>query len=199
MGQTVDSVALYAQRYANHPAFLGFAVLNEPAYTDVDVLQDYYLRAYDVVRQVSEDCFIIINSMITPFDSGTEEHWVNFMNPDQGFTKVAMDLHYYHCYGGDGDVEDADAAIEYIKTGRRGQIQDFMNKNPKFMIIGEWSGCGHFDTSRVGEFIATQAEVYGETSLGWTFWSWTEAETGLSAWSLKTVFDQGWIDPIYPC
>lgn len=163
--------------------------------TDLGVLQDYYLRAYDVVRQYTSDSYILINASQSPFESGTEGHWTSFMNPDQGFTKVAMDLHYYHCFG--NTFDNPDDAIAYIHSdnGRAGQINDFRNKNPKGMIIGEWSGCGV--NGKYNEFIRAQVEEYSKTSLGWTFWSWTPGSGDV--WSLKTAFNNGWLDPQFPC
>jgi len=198
VGQTVDSMGLYAERYANHPALYGFNLLNEPAQSNMGVLQDYYKRAYDRVRQYSRDSFIIINPLINPFESGVEGHWTGFMNPDQGYTKVGMDLHYYSCFGGGADQTNADGAIGYIRYDRQQQIDEYKSKNPKGMMIGEWSACGHFDVSRAGDFAKAQVDVYGSTSYGWTFWSWTDGGTN-NVWSLKTAFNQGWIPNQFSC
>ncbi|CAG2180249.1 unnamed protein product, partial [Oppiella nova] len=95
---------------AEHPgqALFGFCLLNEPAHIDIGKLQDYYKRAYAAVRKHSADSHIVLNPLITPFESGTESHWTGFMNPGQGFTKVAMDLHYYSCFGGGADQTNPD-------------------------------------------------------------------------------------------
>lgn len=198
VGQTVDSMGLYAERYGGHPALYGFSLLNEPAQSDRGVLQDYYKRAYERVRQHSANSYIVINPLISPFESGTESYWTGFMNPDQGYSKVVMDLHYYSCFGGDGDQTNPDGAINYIRYDRQGQINDYHSKNPKGIIVGEWSACGHFDVSRAGDFAKIQAEVYGTTRNGWTFWSWTNGGTN-NVWSLKTAFNQGWLPSQFPC
>jgi Cellulase (glycosyl hydrolase family 5) len=188
-------MGLYAERYGNHSALFGFCLLNEPAHTNMNVLQDYYKRAYASVRQHSPNAHIVLNPLITPFESGTEDHWIGFMNPKDGYQKVSMDLHYYSCFGGQGDQSDPDRAIEYIKTERKNQIHDYMNKNPKPMLIGEWSACGHFSTTRAGDFTKAQVDVYNMANLGWTFWSWTDGSPG-NVWSLKTAFNSGWMDNI---
>lgn len=136
VGQTVDSMGLYAERYGGHPALYGFSLLNEPAQSDRGVLQDYYKRAYERVRQHSANSYIVINPLISPFESGTESYWTGFMNPDQGYSKVVMDLHYYSCFGGDGDQTNPDGAINYIRYDRQGQINDYHSKNPKGIIVG---------------------------------------------------------------
>ena len=191
-------MGLYAERYGSHAALFGFALLNEPAHTNIATLQDYYKRAYAKVRQHSPDSYIVINPLINPFESGTESHWTGFMNPSQGFTKVAMDLHYYSCFGGSGDQSNPDGAIRYINNDRKNQIADYKQKNPKLMIIGEWSACGHFSNSRAGDFTKAQVNVYDTASLGWTFWSWTNGAPG-NVWSVKRAFNSGWLPNQYPC
>lgn len=198
MNQTIDSVALYVQRYANHRALIGFYLLNEPAHLEIDILQDYYKRAYAKVREFSNEIYVILNPLIGPFETGTEDYWINFMNPDQGYSKVVLDLHYYFCFGGPSDKNSADDAIKYAKTDLKEQIMDFKAKNSKLMMVGEWSACGHFDVNRAGDFAQTQANVFDSTSFGWTYWSWTDGQLN-NVWSLKTAFKQTWIKPLTPC
>ncbi len=195
MGQTVDSIGLYAQRYGNHSALFGFGLLNEPANVNMSVLQDYYKRAYARIHQYSPNSHIVLNSLINPFESGTEAHWTGFMNPNEGYHNVSMDLHYYSCFGGPPDQTNPDGAIGYIKQDRKNQIKDYMNKNPKPMLIGEWSASGHFSVERAGDFTRAQVDVYNTANLGWTFWSWTDGSDG-NVWSLKTAFNSGWMDNI---
>lgn len=183
---------LYAQRYGKHEALLGFGLLNEPDHQNVQTLQDYYKRAYAAVRKHSANSWIVINPMISPFESGTESHWTGFMNPNQGYSKVAMDLHYYSCFGGGPDQSNPDGAIGYINWDRKNQISDYIKQNPKPMLIGEWSGCWHAGSGREGDFIKAQVNVYNTANLGWTYWSWAPGTTG-NSWSLKSAFNAGWM------
>ncbi len=193
MGQTVDSMGLYAERYGNHTALFGFCLLNEPNVVDMNVLQDYYKRAYARIRQYSPNSHIVLNPRV--FDSGIEEYWTGFMNPYEGYHNVSMDLHYYSCFGGPPDQTNPDGAIGYIKWDRKYQIIEYMNNNPKPMLIGEWSACGHFSVTRAGDFTRAQVDVYNTANLGWTFWSWTDGAPG-NVWSMKTAFNSGWMDDI---
>ena len=188
-------MGLYAQRYGKHEALFGFSLLNEPAHVNMNVLQDYYKQAYARVRQHSPNSHIVLNPLINPFESGTEGHWTEFMNPNQGYHNVSMDLHYYSCFGGSGDQTNPDGAIGYINYDRKNQIASYMAKNPKPMLIGEWSACGHFSSSRTGDFARAQVDVYNTANLGWTFWAWTNGAPG-NVWSLKTAFNSGWMDNI---
>ena len=184
---------LYAQRYGKHPALFGYSLLNEPVLVKKEVLQDYYKRAYARIRKHSPNSYIVISPLMFPFESGTEAQWTGFMNPSQGYHNVSMDLHYYSCFGYDADQSDPDKAIKYIKVDRKKQIDDYINKNPKPMLIGEWSSCGHFSTNRTREFTQAQVNVYNKAKLGWTFWSWKDDHP---VWNMKTAFKSGWIDKI---
>ena len=84
-------MGLYAQRYGNGKALFDFSLLNELVYVNLDKLQSYYKMCCDAVRRQSNDSYIIINPPFTPFDLGTEQWWIDFMNTDQGYTKVGLD------------------------------------------------------------------------------------------------------------
>ena len=184
---------LYAQRYGKHPALFGYSLLNEPVLVKKEVLQDYYKRAYARIRKHSPNSYIVISPLMFPFESGTEAQWTGFLNPSQGYHNASMDLHYYSCFGYDADQSDPDKAIKYIKVDRKKQIDDYINKNPKPMLIGEWSSCGHFSTNHTREFTQAQVNVYNKAKLGWTFWSWKDDHP---VWNMKTAFESGWIDKI---
>lgn len=169
---------------------------------NLDILQNFYKQGYDILRRHSPDGFVLINGRIAPFDWGTENEWKGFMNPDQGFTRVAMDIHFYSCFGGDSDISDADQAIKYIREQRQRQIDDYKYWNPKPLMIGEWSACGHYDRNRAEDFTKAQVDVYNTANLGWTFWSWhVDGAYGNDndLWSLKTLADRGWVPDAYPC
>lgn len=185
-------MGLYAQRYGYHPALFGFSLLNEPLNVNLSVLQDYYKRAYRKIRQYSPNSQIVISPLLTD-QAGTGPEWTEFMNPNEGYQKVSMDVHYYSCFGGPPDQSNPDGAIGYIKWDRRYQIIDYESKNSKSLLIGEWSACGHFPDNRVGDFMRAQVDVYNTASLGWTFWSWTAPS---NRWSMKTVFELGWMNDI---
>jgi len=190
-------MGLYAQRYGKHPALFGSYLLNEPSWLNVSVMHDYYKRAYARIRQYSPNSHIVISPLSFPYESGTEAHWTGFMNPNQGYHNVSMDLHYYSCFGGPADKKNADEAIKYIKNDRKNQINYYKNKNPKPMLIGEWSACGHFPVSRAGDFTKAQVEVYNTANLGWTFWSWSDHnDSPNNEWNMKNVFKSGWMNSI---
>jgi len=193
-GETVDSIGLYAQRYANQPALLGFCLLNEPM-TAIPPLQAYYINAYNRIRSfMNNDPVIVINPLITPFQSGTESEWVNFMNPNQGYVNVWVDLHYYECFGNYFNQSDPESIIDYAKNDRKQQIQQYNSVNPKPMVILEWSTCGVQDTNGYAtQFTQAQINSYALATSGWAFWAWPNPSQG-NVWSFQTALNEGWVN-----
>jgi len=192
-GETVDAIGLYAARYSNRSALLGFCLLNEPI-VNVGILQDYYQRAYTRIRQyATNNPIIMLNPLISPFQSGTESEWTGFMNPANGYVNVWMDLHYYECFGGPWNASNPESVIDYAKYNRAQQINYYNQVNPKPMIVGEWSDCGVPVSSNYPyQFMQAQVDSYGLATAGWTFWAWPNPSQG-NVWSLQTAFNSGWI------
>eukprot|EP01119_Soliformovum_irregulare_P010026 TRINITY_DN2429_c0_g1_i1.p1 TRINITY_DN2429_c0_g1~~TRINITY_DN2429_c0_g1_i1.p1 ORF type:complete len:412 (-),score=100.49 TRINITY_DN2429_c0_g1_i1:47-1228(-) len=188
-GETVDSIVLYAQRYANRSALVGFCLLNEPI-VDIPTLQAYYEKAYGAILQVINPTVIVINPLISPPQSGTEPEWVSFMDYDN----VWMSLHYYYCFGGPWD-QNAQAIIEYAQNERAQGITYYNSVNTKPMIVDEWSACGvsDYDASLNGQFVQAQLSGYVNAAGGYTFWAWSNPSDG-NVWSLQTALSSGWIN-----
>jgi len=185
---TTDSIVKYVQRYKDNAAFWGIYFLNEPHETSlIPVLQAFYMKTYHAVRQVSQRCQIVLNPLISPPESGTEDHWVNFMTGGE-FTNVWYDMHYYSCYGGPPDQDNEGGAIGYINWDRGNQLTAVKQANPnKKVIVGEWSGCVHFPGS-ARNFVNAQISTFGNKGDGFTFWSWTGSGGG---WKFQDMLNDG--------
>eukprot|EP01088_Endostelium_zonatum_P002803 TRINITY_DN135_c0_g1_i1.p1 TRINITY_DN135_c0_g1~~TRINITY_DN135_c0_g1_i1.p1 ORF type:complete len:413 (-),score=85.83 TRINITY_DN135_c0_g1_i1:77-1315(-) len=193
--ETVDSIGLYAQRYANHTALLGFCLLNEPMeLTAIPAIQSYYKRAYTRIRSyVKNNPVIVINPLIGPFQYGTEPEWVNFMNPSQGYINVWTDLHYYECFGGmPFNKNDNQGYVNYAQYDRAAQIKQYNVVNPKPMVILEWSACGVTDDWG-RRYTQAQINSYALATAGWSFWAWPNPWGG-NTWSFQTALNEGWVD-----
>jgi len=184
--QTTVSMEMYAQRYGNKKALLGFCLMNEPK-TSVPLLKKYYQAAYDRIRKHSPNSIIIINPLITNQNTDQAE-WTQFMNSPQ-YTNVWMSMHWYHIWGFEGKSDSW--KLNYIKNDRASQISNYMNKNPKKGIIDEWSNGGISDGNA-----AMQAQIaqFNKLDGGWTFWAWSKTSGG-DNWSLRAAFEKGWIKP----
>ncbi|PRP77058.1 putative glucan 1,3-beta-glucosidase [Planoprotostelium fungivorum] len=177
---TVDSIALYAKRYANSTALWGISLLNEPR-GSLTSLTRYYLNAYAAVRKFVPTKPIVLNPRIVPFESAMEPIWTSFMQGSQ-YTNVWFDLHLYSCFGGPADKNNSVDAINYIKTERVSQIQAYRAAQPnKKLLIGEWSGANNFGDNNVIGFVDAQTAVYAAAD-AWSFWSWKGSGGG---WNLQ--------------
>jgi len=183
---TVDSIALYAQRYGSQAALWGIALMNEPR-VDVPTLQQYYYNAYWAVRRYTKKA-VVINPLIFPPQSGTEDQWKSFMTDNNAFTNIYYDLHFYSCFGGPPDQPNSGGAIGYINWDRVNQIKDFYAAQPgKKVIIGEWAGANHFGDDNLVGFVNAQMKAYS-TADGWSFWSWAGNGGG---WKFQDMLGQG--------
>ncbi|PRP74863.1 putative glucan 1,3-beta-glucosidase [Planoprotostelium fungivorum] len=183
--QTLDSVELYVQRYANRKAYMGICLLNEPT-VDTGILKNYYLAAYDRIRKYSKDSIIIINPLISNQDTDQPE-WTGFMNPPQ-YTNVWMSMHWYMVWG--FESWNQNDKLNYIRNDRKGQVASYNNNNPKPGIIDEWSLGGLDQVAHDG--MQTQLASFAGMKGGWTFWAWSKTWGG-DVWSLRASFEQGWI------
>jgi len=185
-GETIDSIGLYADRYKNRSALVGFCLLNEPI-VDIPTLQAYYQKAYTRVMESAAPTVIVINPLISPPQSGTEQEWLGFMN----YGNVWMSLHYYYCFGGPWNSSDPWSVINYAKNQRAQGITYYNSVNPKPMIVDEWSACG-VDGPDTYDFVQAQLSGYVNAGAGWTFWAWPNPSDG-NVWSLQTALSSGWI------
>ncbi|PRP89173.1 putative glucan 1,3-beta-glucosidase [Planoprotostelium fungivorum] len=183
--QSIDSLGLYAQRYGNHSALLGFCLLNEPK-VNTTTLKAYYKAAYAKIRNYAAKALIVINPLITNQNTADQE-WTSFMNPPN-YQNVLMSHHWYHIWGFEGK-SDQDK-LNYIKYDRNGQVSEYMQKNPKPGVIDEWSLGGIADG-----YAAMQAQLdpFNKINGGWIFWAWSKTWGG-DAWSLQAAFEKGWIN-----
>ncbi len=63
--QTADSIELYAQRYANEPALLGFCLLNEPGHqTSSGNINIGTIQAYYQVCVVCRVCRVVLRCRV---------------------------------------------------------------------------------------------------------------------------------------
>jgi len=184
--QTLDSVELYVQKYAQHKAYLGICLMNEPK-TDTGILKQYYQDAYQRIRKYDKDGIIIINPLITNQNTDQPE-WTNFMNAPQ-YTNVWMSMHWYHIWGFESKSDND--KLNYIKWDRNAQITQYMQKNPKKGIIDEWSNGGIGDGRAA---MQAQLEAFNKLNGGWTFWAWSKTWGG-DSWSLRAAFEKGWASP----
>ncbi|PRP87384.1 putative LRR receptor-like serine/threonine-protein kinase [Planoprotostelium fungivorum] len=193
--QAKDSVEAYTSRYSNQPAFLGFAILNEPGCPNLspsdygnqlNYIEQYYQLTYGVIRKYCSTCLVVISPMTIPIQTGGEDPWPNFMSDTNQYKYVYMDLHSYQCFGGVGGTDDE--KIQNVYDVKAKFVTDYNKVNPKPLMIGEWSLCG-VSAGKEWQLANAQLQAWTQAKGGWTYWSWKAAG---SAWSMSEGYRQGW-------
>lgn len=194
---TIIFVEKLAKRYKNNKFILGIQLLNEPAKNiPMEILKDYYKRAYKAVRRIipDEDYLIVMH------DSFRALEWKGFM-PQEEYPGATLDSHLYFCYQGEDDNMDIYQELEKQTVRNQKYIDDIKKQMPT--IIGEWSlalnpnQVKDFDEYQFDiayrAFGAAQLLVYERTK-GWFFWSYKlEAGSPYHPWSFRTCVEKGWL------
>ena len=96
---TIEVARFLADRYRNSVAFLGLELMNEPSNAvDVNKLKEYYISAYNVIRNTGNDCVLVISPILQEQNAGTANNWETFMPPPT-YHNVWHDWHKYLLWG----------------------------------------------------------------------------------------------------
>ncbi|TDH70334.1 hypothetical protein CCR75_002904 [Bremia lactucae] len=128
LNHSLTTVTAIVDRYANHPAILGLEPANEPwEHTPMDVLKDYYWKAYKRVKSRAPHWKFVIHDS---FRFGVQ-YWSQFM---RGCPDIALDTHIYQAWHSPGTSTDYfyDACQRKLPIAR-------MENAVMPVIVGEWS------------------------------------------------------------
>jgi len=199
--RTVNVLATLTQQVMHYPAVVGIEVINEPWTTSIggpitfDVLKDFYTRAYPAIRGTGFKGDIWIP------DGWDNNQWNGFMSPPN-YYGVYLDVHLYHCFGGDRDKADPYANIDYTCQHDKPMLAGLTGRD--WSIVGEWSnqvskppGGGSYN-SFMSSFVKSQWNAYGASgkeagagpAKGAFFWNF-KIENGDAAWSYLDGINAG--------
>lgn len=202
--EAVEVIAQLAERYHQESALFGIQLLNEPSWEiPLDILQDYYSRAYDAAMAYldAEKHYIVIH------DGFRLNQWKTFMQSAK-YSNVILDTHLYHVFEDEDNNLDLLEQISKAATSRRAAIEEMTPYFP--IVVGEWSlGIHPWVLNELGEdylrqaammtFGTTQMVNYGQDA-GWFFWSYKLSEEGtrnMSGWSFRSSVENGWLPANY--
>jgi len=199
--RTITVLANLTQQLLGIPSVVGIEVLNEPWTTSIggpiqfSTLKDFYVRAYQAIRAAGFKGDIWIP------DGWDNNQWNGFMSPPN-YYGVYLDVHLYHCFGGDRDKSDPNANIDYACKNDLPMLASLTDRN--WSVVGEWSNCvsnppggGDFNTW-VGKFVRAQWTAYGAAgpnpgsgpAKGAFFWNY-KIDNGDAGWSYASGIDAG--------
>lgn len=202
--EAVEVIEALAERYRDETALFGIQLLNEPSWEiPLDVLQDYYSRAFEAAMAYldPEQHFIVIH------DGFRLNQWKHFMQ-GENYANVILDTHMYHVFEEEDNNMDMLEQVQKASGSRRDAIREMMPYFP--VLVGEWSlGIHGHVLGALGEDYlrdaahaalgTTQLLNYGQDA-GWFFWSYKlspEGTEGMSGWSFRASVENGWLPGNY--
>ncbi len=191
---TVEVLEKIAIHFKSHEALWGIEVLNEPHYSiNLDLIQSFYLRAYNVIRKHLENVAIVFHDGFRPLDPS----WENFFTRNN-LHNVAFDLHIYHCFN---PVYEQFTLENHITEAFKHKL-DLVERVQKFVrvIVGEWSlGIHHKKLEDLEPFqhnvfltIFGNAQLYAyESGYGWYFWNYKIERSSHLNWDFRRLLEKG--------
>jgi endoglycosylceramidase len=172
-----------AERFRDHPAVLGYDIMNEPwpgslnadvAAFDTGPYRAFLERTIAAIRAVDRDGWIFFESRALGPNSGEPSYVPVLDDPRRGENRLAYFPHYYSLI--------VDAAGQYhpeidesIETWAENRTLEARAQGAP-LLIGEW-GTGT-NVSGFAEYLKDVARMADHTTSGWAYWSYD-----LGGWS----------------
>lgn len=177
--QTLVAIERVMQRFGRHPALWGIQPVNEPTPIDSNALMDFYERAYQVVRSLSE-CWITFSDAYLLLED--TPIWLDFFRQHfYDFEKVALDLHLYLAHRPHMTEKEMFEVTDKWSVW----IDRYQKVVP--VIIGEWSGALPLSTpdgDRVSKlFIERQKQIFSKTLAH--FYANYKADYNVGVWDYR--------------
>jgi glucan 1,3-beta-glucosidase len=188
INRTLKVIERLAQRLAaleNNPAtsgtVAGIELLNEAfpprlKGSGIDIVKDYYLRAYPLVRKhlPADKYWVVIEQA---FNTTT---WTDFMSGPE-YENVILDFHFYQVFSEGQRKWSADEHLSFACTVQR----EVLSHQTLPTIVGEWaiawkeeSSYAHLepypeekDFEFITRFFLAQTHAWEEHGMGWYYWN----------------------------
>ena len=198
VNSTVEVACFLAARYKNVPSFLGVELLNEPNSVDVNILKQYYITAYNVIRSTGNNCILVTSPILWEQNEGTASHWENFM-VTPAYMNVWYDWHKYLVWGYDGQT-----ANWIMNNGVNLIASNIGSWTGVPLFMSEWSAAAPasatFTDVTLKQYANNTITTMRAAGAGWTMWTWKQQcgnprPNGQGGWSMKDLIRDCIIDP----
>ncbi len=187
-----------AERFRDHPAVLGYDVMNEPhPGSDFDVLEPFdpyreaatsktfdetklapfYQRAIDAIREADGDNFVFFEPRYGAPGNGSRSYLPPLVDPRRGESRLAYAPHLYsvslEVTGAYGPNDETVALWEERRT-------EDLSRQGMPLVLGEWGLA--FGSGGADLFVADLMEMSERMLLSWAQWSWDPG--GPDGWAL---------------
>ena len=196
-----DAWAHVADRFADHPAVVGYDLLNEPVFANGDLtatlaiqaeaaagtfrnpnLTAFSQRGIDTLRAADDDAWIMVEptSLLNAFPYAGDLSALT--DPRAAGPRLGYAPHLYESSVHDGNGYPADSTYlaewEQMRTGEADALR-------ATLYMGEFGGPP--DQDRMADYIAETLAMADRTMAGWAQWSWDPATDPEGSWSPITT------------
>lgn len=177
-----------AERFADHPAVIGYDVMNEPAFANGDLnatlaiagqaeagefhnenLTNFMNRGIAAIREVSPDQYVFVEptSLINYFPYEGDLIEDDIVDPREGQPRLVYAGHLYEptVHEGEGYPTESTYVDEWFDL--RPPEAEAMSAA---LWFGEWGGAP--DQDRMDVFVEDVLSAADRTMSGWAWWSW---------------------------
>lgn len=175
-----------ADRYGDHPSVIGIEPLNEPHWeVPLDLLVDYYHRAYEIIRERSHAGVAVIVS-----DAFRAEAMSKALR--KAHLNIVLDVHLYQLFTPEDRALDLPGHIKKAQKDWARLLKKLTKHHD--VLIGEWSAAMSELYDDVGErqhlydevayetYAHAQQQVFQRQRVSWTYWTARTEDGGV--WSL---------------
>lgn len=177
-----------AERFADHPAVIGYDVMNEPAFANGDLdatlaiagqaavgefhnenLTGFMNRSIAAVREVSNDQYVFVEptSLINYFPYEGDLIEDEIVDPREGQARLVYAGHLYEPTVHEGAGYPAESTYVEEWFDLRPPEAEAMSAA---LWFGEWGGAP--DQDRMDVFLEDVLSAADRTMSGWAYWSW---------------------------
>jgi endoglycosylceramidase len=192
-----------AERFADHPAIIGYDLLNEPVFANGDFdetlaiqaqaaagtfrnprLTAFTQRGIETIRAADDDGWILVEptSLLNAFPYAGDLDASQISDHRAAGPRLGYAPHFYELNVHDGLGYAADspyiAQWEDFRTGEAEALQ-------ATLYMGEFGGPP--DQERMDEYIDETLTMADRAMAGWAQWSWDPAQEAEGSWSPVTV------------
>ncbi|MCB0977499.1 MAG: cellulase family glycosylhydrolase [Acidimicrobiales bacterium] len=183
----MDAIAKLADRFADHPAVIGYDVMNEPAFANGDLtatlaiqgqaekgefknenLTKFMQAGIDAVREHDQDAWVMIEptSLLNAFPYPGDLIFEDLKDPRNGPPRLSYAGHLYQQQVHDGaGYPENDPYLQKWEKYRSAEVK----RMDGALWIGEWGGP---DQDRMDAYVSELLQMTDRLMIGWAYWSW---------------------------
>lgn len=202
-----EALAHLAERFADHPAVIGYDVMNEPSFAHGDLeatlaIQDqaaagefenpnltaFMQDGIEAVRSADEDAWVMVEptSLLNAFPYAGDLVPDGLDDPRDGPPRLAYAGHLYQTTVHDGTgYPEGDTYLEQWEALRVAEAEEM----DAALWFGEWGGPP--DQDGMDRYVAEVLTMADRTMTGWAWWSWDPGGWSPVETDGSTVSDNG--------